>query len=94
MYLRLRLLNEEGRVDALEIAVFFGTIEAFFDEILAALSDFFLAGCFAFVPIVPVDAVAEVLHGKVANDGRTSDPDDEFNETEHEGKISGRCPCR
>lgn len=77
------LFHEEFWIDAFPIAVFLGAFEASFHEVILTGLKRFLAFGFAFLEIGPVDPIADEIEENIADDGDTSEPDDETNKAEN-----------
>ena len=84
----LFFLDQDIRIDALEVAFFLRTFETALDEVFLTLVQLLLADDFPFVPIVQVHFVAKVWQREIGNDRQAGDPDNEFDEGEYHRKKS------
>lgn len=76
-------LYEELGINTLCITVFFGTIQAIFDQIFLALLEFFLTSYFAFIEVVEIDGIAEVGQRKIGDGDHAGHPDNQFEESKN-----------
>lgn len=83
-------LYEELGIDTLCITVFFGTIEAIFDQVFLTLLEFFLTSHLAFIEVVEIDGIAEVGQGEIGDGDNTGHPDNQFEESKNHRLTNGR----
>ncbi len=57
----------------------FGPVGPFVDQLALAIFEFLLASRFAFIEIVRVDLIAEIIQNKTGHDYGANDPDYKFN---------------